>query len=203
MQENDVQLIHKTLLGDDEAFSRLVGKYRKSVHTFVWRKIGDFHYAEEITQDIFLQVYRKLETLKNPHLFAGWLYVIASRLCINWVRRNKLATMQSLEDANYSEIDEFSYKCYESEQREIAASDYRYEIIQNLLQKLPKRERKVVMLYYLSEMTVQEIGKSLDVSVNTIKSRLRRARKRLQTQNEELLVHETLSSVQLPANLLV
>ena len=49
MQENDVQLIYKTLLGDDEAFSRLVGKYRKSVHTFVWRKIGDFHYAEIFT----------------------------------------------------------------------------------------------------------------------------------------------------------
>lgn len=201
MRENDVQLIHRTLSGDEEAFSILVGKYRKSVHAFAWRKVGDFHYAEEITQDVFLQVYRKLGTLRNPHQFVGWLYVIADRLCINWVRRRKFAPVELLEDANCSEINGFSYRCYESEQREIAAADYRCEIIQSLLHKLPERERKVVMLYYLSEMTVKEIGKFLGISVNTIKSRLRRARKRLQTQKEELSVPETLSNAQLPVNL--
>ena len=77
MEKDDVQLIHSILSGDDEAFSTLVQKYQKSVHALAWRKIGDFHYAEEITQDTFLQAYKKLSTLKNPNQFAGWLYVIA------------------------------------------------------------------------------------------------------------------------------
>ena len=85
MERDDVQLIRRVLSGDDAAFSTLVQKYRKSVHALAWRKIGDFHHAEEITQDTFLQAYKKLSTLKDLNQFAGWLYVIANRLCINWM----------------------------------------------------------------------------------------------------------------------
>ena len=85
MKNDDVQLIERTLAGDESAFSTLVRKYQKPVHAFVRRKIGDFHIAEEITQDIFLRVYEKLPTLKNLNTFAGWLYVIAARQCFRVV----------------------------------------------------------------------------------------------------------------------
>ena len=199
MVENDVQLIHRILSGDDEAFSLLVQRHQKSVHALVWRKIGDFHIAEEITQDTFLRVYKSLKTLKDPNQFAGWLYVIANRLCINWSHKNNPA-IQSLEDTPIEEIEESAYTHYLSEQREVEASDHHCEIVQKLLQKLPESERTVMTLYYLGEMTVKEIAKFLGVSVNTIKSRIRRARARLQNQ-EELLISETLGSVQLPTNL--
>ena len=199
MVESDVQLIRRILSGDDEAFSILVQKYQKSVHALVWRKIGDFHIAEEITQDTFLRAYKSLATLKDPNLFAGWLYVIANRLCINWSQQNSPA-MQSLEDTPMEEIEQSSYAYYLSEQHEAEASDRHCEIVQRLLQKLPESERTVVTLYYLGEMTAKEIGKFLGVSVNTIKSRIRRAKKRLQNE-EELLISETLGSIQLPANL--
>ena len=77
----------------------------------MWRKVNDFHYAEEITQDTFLQAYKKLSTLKNPNQFAGWLYVIANRLCINWLQRHKPA-LQSLEDTPMEEIEESAYNHY-------------------------------------------------------------------------------------------
>ena len=199
MIENEVQLIQKVLSGDDEAFGVLVEKYRKGVHALVWRKIGDFHYAEEITQDVFLQVYKKLGTLKNPNQFAGWLYVIVNRLCINWLNRHK-PTTQSLEATSIKEIEEFSYACYVSEQRETEALEHRDAIVRKLLEKLPESERTVVTLYYLGEMTTKEIGKFLGVSVNTIKSRLRRARKRL-LDDQEFLVKKILGGVQLSENL--
>ncbi len=60
MVENSVQLIHRILAGEEEAFSTLVQKYQKRVHALAWRKIGDYHIAEDITQDTFLQVYKKL-----------------------------------------------------------------------------------------------------------------------------------------------
>ena len=199
MVDNDVQLIRRILSGDDGAFGILIQKYRKGVHALIWRKIGDFHYAEEITQDTFLQVYQKLSTLKNPNQFAGWLYVIVDRLCINWLQRHKPAE-QSLAATSIREIEEFSYACYVSEQRETEALKRRYAIVKKLLEKLPESERTVVTLYYLGEMTTKEIGKFLGVSVNTIKSRLRRARKRL-LDDQELFVQKVLGGVQLSENL--
>ena len=198
MLEDDVQLIQQILSGDDSAFRALVEKHQKGVHALIWRKTGDFHYAEELTQDVFLQVYRKLGTLKDPKCFAGWLYVIANRLTLNWIQRRK-PTMLSLEDTALEEIEESSYTHYLTEARQTEATEYRSEVVKTLLEKLPESERTVVTLHYLGEMTAKEIGNFLGVSVNTIKSRLRRGRERL--QEAEVLVSEVLGSVQLPADL--
>ena len=198
-RENDAQLIHEILSGDDAAFNRLMQKYQKSVHALAWRKIGDFHYAEEITQDTFLQVYKKLSTLKNPNQFAGWLYVIANRHCIAWTRKQKPA-IPSLEETPVKETEKSDYERYVSEQREAEAIERRHEIVEILLERLPESERTVVTLYYLGEMTLKEIGNFLGVSVNTIASRLQRARKRLQA-DQELLIQETLGGIQLSENL--
>ncbi|RKU34935.1 hypothetical protein C6496_18935 [Candidatus Poribacteria bacterium] len=197
-RENDVQLIRKTLSGNDEAFNVLVRKHQKSIHALAWRKIGDFHIAEEITQDTFLQVYKNLAQLKNPKQFEGWMYVIANRLCLKWLQKNK-SVMQSLEDTPTEEIEESSYIHHVSEQRLTKVTEDRHELVKKLLAKLPESERTVVTLYYLGEMTAKDIGKFLGVSVNTVKSRLRRGRKRLQEQQEELLVSETLGSIPFPA----
>ena len=199
MEKDDVRLIHAILDGDDAAFDILVQKYQKRVHALAWRKIGDFHYAEEITQDTFLQVYKKLPTLKDPKQFAGWLYVIANRVCIGWLRKQK-PTMQSLEDTPVEEIENASHTHYVSEQREIEVTEHNAELVKKLLQKLPESERTVMTLYYLGEMTTKEIGNFLGVSANTVTSRLQRARKRLQ-KHQELLVQEVLSGVQISANL--
>ena len=203
MVDNDVQLIRRILSGDDEAFSILMRKHQKGVHALIWRKIGDFQVAEEITQDTFIQVYKKLGTLEDPNRFNGWLYVIANRLCINWIKRNKVKmdrlNMQSLEETLPEEIEEASQLHHVSHQRETEAANRRQNLVRSLLEKLPESERTVVTLYYLGEMKAKEIGKFLGVSVNTIKSRLQRARKRL--EEEEALVRETLNGVQLSDNL--
>ena len=195
MDKNDAQLIRDILSGDDAAFSILVDKYQKSIRALAWRKIGDFHIAEEIAQDAFLQAYTKLATLRNPQQFAGWLYVIANRLCIDWIRKQK-PVVQSLEDTSVKEIDNITYERYVAEQRETQATERRHEIVKQLLNKLPESERTVVTLYYLGEMTAKEIGKFLGVSVRTINSRLHRARNRLKEQ--EHMIHETLGSVHMP-----
>ena len=198
-REDDVQLIRRVLSGDDKAFDILVGKYQKNVHALVWRKVEDFHYAEEITQDTFLQAYKKLSTLKNPHQFAGWLYVIANRLCIDWLRKQKPA-MQSLEETSVKEIDGITYARYVEEDRELEAAEHRHELVKKLLGKLPESERTVVTLYYLGEMTTKEISKFLGVSAKTISSRISRARKRLR-EKEETLIQEVLGGVQISASI--
>ena len=199
MINDDVQLIHKVLSGDDEAFTALVRKYQKSVHALAWRKVGDFHFAEDITQDVFLQVYKKLSTLKNPNQFAGWLYVTANRLCKNWNQKNK-SVIKSMEEVSVVEMQAMSYDRYISDKNEKEGCERRHKIVKKLLEKLPESERTVMILYYLGEMTAKEIGNFLGVSVNTITSRLHRARKRLQ-QEEDLLVQEILGGIQLSDSL--
>ncbi|RKU39572.1 hypothetical protein C6496_02185, partial [Candidatus Poribacteria bacterium] len=200
MEKDDAQLIRSVLSGDESAFGTLIQKYQKGIHALAWRKIGDFHYAEEITQDTFLRAYEKLSTLKNPNQFAGWLYVIANRLCLNWMRKQKSA-MLSLEQMSEKEIDTLTYGHSMSAYREAEVTERRHEIVQKLLAKLPESERTVMTLYYLGEIPAKEISKFLGVSVKTIHSRLHRARKRLQGE-EELLIKEVLGNVQLPTHLI-
>ncbi len=200
-REDDVQLIHAVLSGDDSAFKILVEKYQKGVHALAWRKIGDFHYAEEITQDTFLRAYQNLSTLRNPSQFLGWLYVIANRLCLDWLRKQKPEKqLQSLEDTPMGEVAKSDYARYVLEARETEATEHRFEIVNKLLDKLPEGERTVMTLYYLGEMPTKEIGKFLGVSAETIRTRLHRARKRLQGE-EELLIQEVLGSVQISSSI--
>ena len=198
MEQKDAQLIQQVLQGDQEAFAILVNKYQKGVHALAWRKIGDFHIAQEITQDAFLRAYQKLETLKNHNLFGGWLYVIASRLCADWFEKKSLPE-QSLEATDMSEVNHVSYSRYVAQKQEAEADETRREIVKELLQKLPESERTVMTLHYLGEMTIKTISEFLGVSPNTVKSRLSRARNRL--KKEEDMIQQNLGSFQLPANL--
>ena len=198
MEQKDAELIQRVLQGDQDAFSPLVEKYQKGVHALAWRKIGDFHIAQEITQDAFLRAYQKLETLKNHNLFAGWLYVIAARLCADWFQKKSLPE-QSLEVTDVSEVNQVSYSRYIAERQEAEADETRREVVKKLLQKLPESERTVMTLHYLGEMTIKAISEFLGVSPNTVKSRLSRARNRL--KKEEDMIRQNLGSFQLPANL--
>ncbi|MXV72933.1 sigma-70 family RNA polymerase sigma factor [Candidatus Poribacteria bacterium] len=198
MRESDAALIQRTLDGDEGAFTTLVNKYQKWVHTLVWRKIGDFHTAEELTQDIFLKVYKKLSTLKPLDRFPGWLYVITTRHCITWLRKKQVSTT-SLNAISTTELEALCYARYEAARGEEASIEHQRELVKRLLQKLPESERTVVTLYYLAEMTSEEVSAFLGVSPNTVRSRLRRARKRLKAQ--EHLLHNVSGVFQLPPTL--
>ena len=198
MEHSDAELIQRVLQGDQDAFGPLVEKYQKGVHALAWRKIGDFHIAQEIAQDAFFKAYQQLGTLKNHNQFAGWLYVIAAHLCADWFRKHR-PPEQSLEVTDMSEVNEVSYSRYIAEKQATEADEARREVVKKLLQKLPESERTVMTLYYLGEMTIKAISEFLGVSPNTIKSRLSRARDRL--KKEEDLIRQNLSSFQLPANL--
>ena len=178
MKNEDAQLVDRILAGDQTAFDVLVQKYQKSVHAFVWRKIGDYHIAEEITQDIFLRVYQKLDTLNNQESFAGWLYVIAARYCFAWFEKKRIP-MKSLDAMPAEELEDLAYTEYHSHQQKESVSERQREVVNNLLQKLPVSERAAVTLHYFDNKSCEDIGEHLGVSTNTVKSRLHRARKRL------------------------
>ncbi len=189
MALHDAELIQRTLDGDESAFGFLVDKYKGSVHALAYRKLGDFHTAEEITQDTFLKAYQKLSTLKDPGRFPGWLYVIAARCCISWFRQNRVQT-ESL-DSVKGEMDTQSWTKY---------IDTRLrEEVHNALESLPESERTVLTLYYMAGMTSEEIGRFIGTSCGAIRDRLYRARMHL--KEELTMIEETLGGFQLPPTL--
>ena len=198
MKNIDVELIHRVLDGDDNAFETLVKKYRKPVHALVWRKIGDFHIAEEITQDTFLKAYQELAKLKKPQSFASWLYVIAANQCSSWLRKKRLRT-QPIEETSSVQLEKATYSGYIIEENERTAVETQREVVKNLLAKLQESDRTVITLHYFGDMSAAEIGSFLGVSVNTIKSRLRRAQQRL--KREEPMVRAALEHFQITPNL--
>ena len=193
MKNDDAKWVERTLAGDADAFTTLVKKYEKQIHAFVWRRVKDYHAAEEITQDTFLRAYEKLGTLRDPNRFSGWLYMIATRRFLTWIGEKRIP-MQSLEAMSSAEVEALFYAQYMVEQTEKLATEKQREIVEYLLQKLPAHERTAVALHYLSEMTCEEIGDFLGIPPSTIKSRLHRARKRL--KKEATVVGETLGGIQ-------
>ncbi|MXV74709.1 sigma-70 family RNA polymerase sigma factor [Candidatus Poribacteria bacterium] len=197
MQSNDVTLIQQILNGDQNAFTALVKKYQKQIHAFAWRTLGDFHLAEEITQDTFLKVYQQLWTLRDPNRFGAWLHTIVRNCCLAYLRKTQ-QPIESLDTMPEAEMERVSYNQYLEKQREGVANETRDKVVKHLLNKLSENEQTVITLHYLGDMRCEEIGKFLDVPLNTIKSRLHRARKRL--REEELMVRKTLGGFELPDN---
>ena len=189
MKNNDVVLIQRILAGDEAAFESLIRKYRKQIHAHAWRKTGDFHIAEDITQDTFLQVYQKLDTLDNPTQFSGWLYVIVNRLCIAWFRKNRIRT-ESLEETDISEIETEAYSQYVAAENAKTNAEAQRDLVQKLLTNLKESDRQIITLHYFQEMTYSEIGSYLGISESSIKSRLHRARQRL--KKYEFIIQEAL-----------
>ena len=189
MKNEDVALIERILAGDENAFANLVRKYQRQVHALAWQKTRDFHIAEDIVQETFLQVYRKLETLEDPTQFSRWLHQIADRLCIAWFRKNRIQT-EPLGETDISEVGTEAYSRYIAAEHAKTSAEAQRDLVEKLLAKLKERDREVITLHYFEEMTSSEIGTFLGVSENTIKSRLHRARQRL--KKYEFMIQEAL-----------
>ena len=191
MAQSDSELIKQTLEGDENAFGFLVEKYKGAVHALAYRKIGDFHIAEDITPDTFLKAYQKLSTLKHHAHFPGWLYVIAARCCISWLRENQYPT-QSLDQVDATQIEALAQMTY--------ANDRLHKEIRDAIDSLPEGDRTVVTLHYLGGMTYKEISSFIGTSTDAIKNRLYRARHHLKEEMIKM-IHQTWGTFQLPPTL--
>jgi len=191
MPYSDTELIRRTLNGDETAFGFLVEKYQRAVHALAYRKVGDFHIAEEITQDAFLKAYQKLGTLKQPKSFSGWLYVIATRCCIAFKRKKRLS-FQSIDSVSKNKINSLAWVKY-------VDARVRKEV-RDALEILPESDRTVLTLYYLGGLTCQEIARFMGTSPVAIKNRLHRARLSLKKEMVKM-IQETFGTFQLPSTL--
>ncbi len=186
MHTGDGHIIRKCLGGDAEAFDFLVDKYKSSLYAFVYAKVGNFHDAEDLTQEVFLNAYEKLGTLKRWDNFFAWLYSIASNRCKNfWRSRSRRPDTEYVEDQDTACLERPSLDAYQE--------DLRYEVLHDALASLPETHRQVLTLYYLGGMRSKEIAQFLGTSPDTINMRLSRARSQIK---EEMIIMMTTTFAQ-------
>ena len=154
VRTEDGYIIQQCLDGDTAAFGLLVDKYRKSVYALAYSKMGDFHDAQDITQEAFIKAYRNLRILRRWENFMGWLYRITSNLCKDWHKsKSRRPDRDFVEDQNPDIMANQSMDSY----REAML----YESLQEALNSLPEIYRQMLTLHYFGGMKVKEMARFL------------------------------------------
>lgn len=176
--DDDLLVIRQILNGDDDRFDVLVDKYKNRIYGFMLNKGFEFSAAEELTQDVFIQVYRKLHSFKANAMFRTWLYGIARNISLNYInrvlkRRSKAITVETLEAIAVT-----------SESPDLLLSNAQsYETLLSAISNLQPDLREVLELVVFDELSYSEVADIVQIPEGTVKSKLYRARKNLRCVN--------------------
>ena len=161
---NDLELIQEFKNGNDKAFNLLVLRYQEKIYWVVRRLLPDHDEADDVVQDVFVKVYRSLNSFKGDSSFYTWLYRIAVNLSLNEIRRKKTRRTFSLDDGvmQHEATDPLPIEKMEQEERT--------RLIKAAIERLPDKQKKVFVLRYYEELPYEEISKILKTSVGGLKA---------------------------------
>lgn len=179
----DAELVDKVCKGEIDAFSELISKYANAVYGAAYSKLGDFHTAQDIAQEVFVKTFRKLSSIKEPEKLGSWLYAVTTRECMDWFRSNK-------KESAYESMEQIDVPQLETTEDKLLKKELCSEIW-NALNTLSEGNRIVTILYYIDDYKIREISDFLGISIEAVESRLRRSRtllkkEMLNTVNENL-----------------
>ncbi len=184
MKTDETKLVDRICQGELEAFHELVELYKKKVYYLAREMTGDHHDAEDISQEVFIKVFRHIKKFRKDAALKSWIYQITVNTCID-VQRKKSKKPQILMEA--SEMDSLHRQTgwsgnHHGDPERLARANMIQHRIQQMLLKISPKERSAFIMRYYDELKTSEIALILDVSTNTIKSFLFRARKKLQKE---------------------
>lgn len=171
---SDARLVEETRRGDRDAFGELVVRYERRVVRLVMRFISDYELARDLTQEVFLRAYERLNQFDPSRRFGPWLFRIAVNLTLDYLRRRKRRGIWNL----FSEV-------RSDRQPDPPTSDPRHDLdlkqeVQAVLEQIPEKYRTVLVLRDLENFPTSEIAAILDRKEATIRWRLVEARTRFQ-----------------------
>jgi RNA polymerase sigma-70 factor (ECF subfamily) len=173
------KLVTLAQAGDANAFGELVGRFERMVYAVCWQRLRDHAEAQEVSQDVFIKAFEKIEQLKEPAAFAGWLRSIAIRQSIN--RSTRRPPTIAVEPQSIDRADIRHSAPLES----LLASERSAQLHQGL-RRLAKLDRSTLVAFYLRGQSLLEMSDEFAAPVGTIKRRLHVARKRLAKELEYL-----------------
>lgn len=149
--------------GDKAALDELLRAVQEPLYRYLLRLVGERALAEDILQEVFLLIYRKLDWLDAPELFRPWAYRIASREAFKRLKRERQWTEQVRDEAVLGRI-----PAALPDQDQSVSIDQ----LSDLLDQVSPASRVVIVLHYLEDMPLTEVADVLDINVGTVKSRL-------------------------------
>jgi RNA polymerase sigma-70 factor (ECF subfamily) len=175
----DEELIARFQNGDSYAFDQLVRRYKDPLLNFIFRFIGDLNESEDIVQDTFYRVYKNKHYYKEVAKFSTWIYTIAGNLAKTELRKRKRRKIFSINKETQSEK-EFELPDPERDPEEEVNSTLTEKHIYKAIRNLPPKFRQVIILRDVQGFSYEEISSIIKVPLGTVKSRVNRARLRLQ-----------------------
>ncbi|MCP1339112.1 sigma-70 family RNA polymerase sigma factor [Idiomarina sp. M1R2S28] len=153
--------------GDVEAFQRLYHLYIRQVYGLVLRLCADRTLADDVVQEVFVQLWQKLSSFRGEAKFSSWLYRVATNICLTEMRKRSrwFSRFLSQEHKTYEEFDEGEMDIHQ---------------LDRLIFKLPEQTRQVFVLHALQGESHQQIANWLGIAVGTSKAQFHRARKKLE-----------------------
>src|SRR3984893_10621783 len=187
---SDAEIMLQVKAGDDSAFEYLVQKYRRPMVNFMYRMAHSTAAAEDLTQDVFLRVYRSRESYEASAKFTTWLYRIATNLAVNHARDTRHQRPENT--VSLDEPDEDSGRTLDLPDRAPSAEETlvereRLAAIRQRVQALPERQRLAVVMHKYQQMEYRQIADVLKLSESATKSLLFRAYETLREQLKEFV----------------
>jgi RNA polymerase sigma-70 factor (ECF subfamily) len=180
---NDLFYVQRIKAGDTRAFTGIVHKYQRMVLTIVLKIVENREDAEDITQEVFIKVFKSLEQFKEESEFSTWLYRIAYNTTLSELRKRKLF---------FTSIDDHSILPNEPVDEEIEnhTTEEKLHYLDQALKQLAPDDTFLITLYYTDKQTIEAISKISDISVSNVKVKLHRIRKKLALEINKLMQDE-------------
>ena len=173
----DSALVERALGGADASFEELVRRYQRPIVSYVYRMIGDYEAALDLTQDVFIKVYGSLARYRSEYKFSTWIYRIAHNAAIDYLRRTGPRTQElETEDGYARPIPSGSMTPeQESERKERCAE------IEDVVRALPPAYRELIILRHGHDLSYDEIAEVTGLPLGTVKNRIFRAREAMRS----------------------
>lgn len=154
----------KAQSGNRAALDELFQSIQKPLYRYILSLVGESALAEDVLQEVFVLIYRKIYWLRDPNLFHAWAYRIASREAFKWLKRERLWSDNTADEDFIAELP-------------APVNEYKFEPeleknLPRLLANISPASRAVIVLHYIHELTIEEVADVLGIAVGTVKSRL-------------------------------
>jgi len=190
-QPDDFQLIEAFRRGEEKAFDEIVRRYQRQVANIIYLTLGSREEVDDLSQEVFVRVYRSLERFEFDSSLYSWIYRIAVNLCIDEIRKKRIRKLIPLEFITEKKLER------EKRTKETATGadelllKEKKEVIRRALERLSPIHRTVILLREYQDLSYGEIAKTLGISPQAVKSRIFRAREELREMLKDYFQERT------------
>ncbi len=177
--KRDYKLIREAIDNHSQAaYAELMGYYRDSIYFMVLKMVNSKDDAEDLTLEAFGKAFKKLHQYAPDYAFSTWLFKIASNNCIDFLRKKRayIVSIDKTYDDDENSSAKLTLKSEGLDPEETAIKAEKVKAMREVVQKLKPRYRKLIELRYFDELSYEEISKTMDLPLGTVKAQLHRGR---------------------------